>query len=160
MYLVQRLIISPPRQVFADLFPALLTLMRLERLESLEALWAPVLQRGLTIALSALLSVPLLLRGQYRFAVGALYLNGWVRWRELRQGALEALLEERAKLERYRHATPEEIAAHDDVCAVCLMPLRSARVTPCHHLFHADCLRRCLGSSDVCPMCKRPFHFD
>ncbi|KAJ1528399.1 hypothetical protein ONE63_006814 [Megalurothrips usitatus] len=148
-------------KVFADLFPALLTMLRLERLESLEGQWAPVLQRGLTMALAVVLSLPLLLQGQYRVAVSALYVCGWVRWRELRRGPLAALLAERAVLERYRHATPEELAAHDDdVCAVCLASMQRARVTPCQHLFHAECLRRCLSSSDVCPICKRTFHFD
>ncbi|KAK3923019.1 RING finger protein 145 [Frankliniella fusca] len=148
-------------KVFADLFPALLTLLRLERLESLEALWAPVLQRAFCMALAVTLSLPLLLRAQYRVAVSALYCCGWVRWRELSQGPLRALQAERAVLERYRHASAEELAAHDDdVCAVCLAPMRSARVTPCHHLFHADCLRRCLSASDICPICKRTFHFD
>lgn len=148
-------------KVFAELFPALLTLMRLERLESLEAKWAPVLLKSMTMALAVALSLPLLLRGQYRVAVSALYVCGWVRWRELRDGALADLLQQQAVLGRYRHATAEELAAHDDdVCAVCLAPMGRARVTPCHHLFHADCLRRCLSNSDVCPMCKRTFHFD
>nr|CAD7449313.1 unnamed protein product [Timema bartmani] len=42
--------------------------------------------------------------------------------------------------------------AHD-VCAICYMEMKSARVTPCGHLFHATCLKKWLYVQDRCPLC-------
>lgn len=41
-------------------------------------------------------------------------------------------------------------------CAICLdkMRLLSARCTPCGHVFHGSCLRKCLLYSNQCPLCK------
>ncbi|XP_037088285.1 uncharacterized protein LOC119108846 [Pollicipes pollicipes] len=52
-------------------------------------------------------------------------------------------------------AEPAELRDMDDVCAVCLAPMREACVTPYHHLFHSSCLRRCLQVTDRCAICAR-----
>nr|CAD7411758.1 unnamed protein product [Timema poppensis] len=51
-------------------------------------------------------------------------------------------------------ATAEQLdsRAHD-VCAICYMEMKSARVTPCGHLFHATCLKKWLYVQDRCPLC-------
>lgn len=70
----------------------------------------------------------------------------------------KALLAEKSNLDKYRHATAEELEqVEDDVCAVCLLPMNwKARITPCHHLFHSDCLRKCLKQNfQICPICKQ-----
>ncbi|KAK8395965.1 hypothetical protein O3P69_005213 [Scylla paramamosain] len=54
-----------------------------------------------------------------------------------------------------RRATPEEVAERP-TCPVCLDEMRQARVTPCHHLYHAACLASCLAHSVLCPLCKQP----
>lgn len=44
----------------------------------------------------------------------------------------------------------------DDVCAICYQEFSSsARITPCHHYFHALCLRKWLYIQDTCPMCHQ-----
>ncbi|XP_068094106.1 E3 ubiquitin-protein ligase RNF139 [Hyperolius riggenbachi] len=44
----------------------------------------------------------------------------------------------------------------DDVCAICYQEFQtSARVTRCHHYFHALCLRKWLYIQDTCPMCHQ-----
>ncbi|XP_073488326.1 E3 ubiquitin-protein ligase RNF139 [Aquarana catesbeiana] len=49
----------------------------------------------------------------------------------------------------------------DDVCAICYQEFRtSARVTPCHHYFHALCLRKWLYIQDTCPMCHQKVYID
>ncbi|XP_049828433.1 uncharacterized protein LOC126267351 isoform X1 [Schistocerca gregaria] len=155
-------------KVFVDMFPTLLSFLRLDVLESLEALWAPVLLRAGTagISLLAALAVAMLQyarngsHGWVRLVVFALYFNVHLRLRELWLGPLRQLRAEQAVLMRFRPALPEELAAHDDVCAVCLSPMpRRARVTPCQHMFHAECLRLCLKTSDNCPICKREYTF-
>ncbi|XP_012706438.2 E3 ubiquitin-protein ligase RNF139 [Fundulus heteroclitus] len=44
----------------------------------------------------------------------------------------------------------------EDVCAICYQEFaNSARLTPCHHYFHALCLRKWLYIQDTCPMCHQ-----
>ena len=50
-------------------------------------------------------------------------------------------------------ATPEQIAQHADVCAICYQELLSARITRCRHFFHGVCLRKWLYVQDSCPLC-------
>ncbi|NP_001086363.1 ring finger protein 139 S homeolog [Xenopus laevis] len=49
----------------------------------------------------------------------------------------------------------------DDVCAICYQEFHtSARITPCHHYFHALCLRKWLYIQDTCPMCHQKVQID
>lgn len=151
---------SATEKVFVEMFPTILGFLQLEALENIENLYAPVILRCFTIAMSAIFSILLLLSASWRFLMVATYLNVYLRWKELTENSGAVLRREREVLNRYRKATLEEIERFDDVCAVCLCGMTKARVTPCHHLFHADCLRQCLKTSDKCPMCKRELKFD
>jgi hypothetical protein len=142
------------------MFPTILGFLQLEALENIENLYAPVILRYFTISMSALFNILLLPSASWKFLMIATYLNVYLRWKELTQNSGAVLRQEREVLNRYRKATIEEIERFDDVCAVCLCSMTKARVTPCHHLFHADCLRQCLKTSDNCPMCKRELKFD
>ncbi|CAI5978576.1 unnamed protein product [Closterium sp. NIES-65] len=57
-------------------------------------------------------------------------------------------------------ASPAQITAFADDCAICREPLSSAKRLPCGHLFHLSCLRSWLehGSQAPysCPTCRRP----
>ncbi|XP_061787348.1 E3 ubiquitin-protein ligase RNF139 [Nerophis lumbriciformis] len=49
----------------------------------------------------------------------------------------------------------------EDVCAICYQDFAtSARITPCHHFFHALCLRKWLYIQDTCPMCHQRVNVD
>ncbi|KAM9308905.1 E3 ubiquitin-protein ligase RNF139 [Gastrophryne carolinensis] len=49
----------------------------------------------------------------------------------------------------------------DDVCAICYQEFRtSARITRCHHYFHALCLRKWLYIQDTCPMCHQKVYVE
>ncbi|GLH00332.1 Protein TRC8 homolog [Gryllus bimaculatus] len=148
-------------KVFSESFPSLLLWLQPPALEGLEALWAPVLLRALAMTMSAVAAVVLLWRQPllWRGPAAALYLNVWLRGREAAAHSVRALAAERAAVSRFRFATEEELAEFEDVCAVCLSPMKRARVTPCQHLFHGDCLRQCLQRSDHCPICKRELSF-
>ena len=99
--------------------------------------------------------------GQWKLSVYALYTCVWLRLKDLHTNELAALRQHLAVLARYRYATREELEEHDDVCAVCLSEFQNfARITPCQHVFHGDCLRRCLQTSDLCPICKRQLKFE
>ncbi|XP_065139756.1 E3 ubiquitin-protein ligase RNF139 [Paramisgurnus dabryanus] len=48
-----------------------------------------------------------------------------------------------------------------DVCAICYQEFTtSARITPCHHYFHALCLRKWLYIQDTCPMCHQRVYIE
>ena len=145
---------SATETVFAEMFPSMLKWMRLEALDNIEDLYAPVILTSFTIGLSALFALILLPVASWGFLFAACYLNVYIRSKELVQKSAATLQREREILNRYRKATRKEIEKFDDVCAVCLCHMTKARVTPCRHLFHADCLRQCLKTSDTCPMCK------
>ncbi|KAL2527053.1 E3 ubiquitin protein ligase RIN2 [Abeliophyllum distichum] len=57
-------------------------------------------------------------------------------------------------------ATPEELRAYDDECAICREPMAKAKKLSCSHLFHLACLRSWLdqGLSEnySCPTCRKP----
>lgn len=147
-------------KVFVEMFPGILIFLQLEIFENIENLYAPVLLRCFTIVMSSIFTLILLPTASWRFLLIATYFNVYLRTKELAQNSGAVLQKEREILNRYRKATNEEIEKFDDVCAVCLFAMTKARITPCHHIFHADCLRQCIKSSDKCPMCKRELKFD
>ncbi len=100
------------------------------------------------------------IKGQWKLSAYTLYTCVWLRLKDLHGEEMATLQQHWSMLARYRFATQEELDEHDDVCAVCLCPMRFARITPCQHVFHGDCLRRCLQASDLCPLCKRQFKFE
>ncbi|GFY84302.1 RPM1 interacting protein 2 [Actinidia rufa] len=57
-------------------------------------------------------------------------------------------------------ATPEEIRAYDDECAICREPMAKAKRLSCNHLFHLACLRswldQGLSGNYSCPTCRKP----
>ncbi|GAB6023157.1 hypothetical protein CHUAL_007239 [Chamberlinius hualienensis] len=133
----------------------LLEILDLEFLEGLEKLWGPVIV-GATIGFISTSMVSLLVfLGYFRLALISSYFNVYLCYKDVIVSSWCALKNERASLAKYCFATSEEVKEMDDVCAVCLQPMRFARVTPCHHMFHGDCLRLCLKESTACPMCKQ-----
>lgn len=142
------------------MFPSILSWLELDALENIENLYAPVILRCFTISISSLFTMILLPSASWKFLLFATYINVYLRSKEMLLNSASVLRHEREILSRYRKATTDEIDRFDDVCAVCLCQMIKARVTPCHHIFHADCLRQCLKSSDKCPMCKRELKFD
>ncbi|XP_062847520.1 autocrine motility factor receptor a [Trichomycterus rosablanca] len=55
---------------------------------------------------------------------------------------------------RFSVATPEELVANNDDCAICWDSMTSARKLPCGHLFHNSCLRSWLEQDTSCPTCR------
>ncbi|GLV44662.1 TRC8 ring finger protein [Carabus blaptoides fortunei] len=139
-------------KVFVEMFPAMLAFLRLERLEALEVLYAPVILKGCTVILSSIFVTGLIFLGHVRFAFVAFYLTVYLKGKDAAQNCLKELKAEQAVLSQFRYATEEELQEWDDICAVCLSTMSRARITPCHHLFHADCLRMCLNASQQCPI--------
>ncbi|XP_065353892.1 E3 ubiquitin-protein ligase RNF139-like [Cloeon dipterum] len=148
-------------KAFVDMFPSFLLRMQFECLDSLELLYAPVILKAIAASMSFIMAVPLLIHGHYKLFVITMYFNVYLRCREMSENGLRTLLKERKVLKRFRSATKEEMDDWaDDVCAICLCPMTKARITPCHHIFHGDCLRMCLKYSDNCAICKKEIRFD
>ncbi|XP_013139174.1 PREDICTED: uncharacterized protein LOC106103828 isoform X1 [Papilio polytes] len=146
-------------RTFLELWPLALSAMKLERLEGMEVLFCGVWARGVTTALALPLVPALAWCERWRLSVLVLYVCVFMHGRHRLGEALVKMNEACDSLAKFRRATPEELLTLEDVCAVCLASMKSARVTPCAHYFHADCLRRCLATSDRCPICVRPYVF-
>ncbi|XP_044728994.1 E3 ubiquitin-protein ligase RNF139-like isoform X2 [Chrysoperla carnea] len=145
-------------KVFTDIFKSAIQFLQLDYLESLELLYTPVFLQSFTMVLTGIFILPVMvLYGKYRIILMALYFNIYLRYKHLNLFALNDLRQEQKALVPFRHATSEELNGFDDICAVCLSPMKLARITPCHHLFHADCLRQCLKTSNNCPICKQEY---
>lgn len=147
-------------KIFVETFPSILKLLRLDMFESLEELYAPVILGSFTVVTSIIFILILVPKISWSFLLVATYVNIYLKTKDLVQRSGTALNHERGILNRYRKATLREIQRFDDVCAVCLCNMTKARVTPCSHLFHADCLRQCLKTIDACPTCKRQLKCD
>ena len=80
------------------------------------------------------------------------YFNVWHRLQAGWQSYLRRR-EAASKIESLPAATPEQLAEHNDVCAICFQIMDSARITRCSHYFHGMCLRKWLYVQDKCPMC-------
>ena len=78
-------------------------------------------------------------------------------WQRLQSGWKTYLLRREAaqKIEQLPEATPEQLARHNDVCAICFQEMLSAKITACEHYFHALCLRKWLYVKEKCPMCHQ-----
>lgn len=57
------------------------------------------------------------------------------------------------KISALPEATPAQLQAFDDVCAICYQEMYSAKITRCRHYFHGVCLRKWLYVQDRCPLC-------
>ena len=64
------------------------------------------------------------------------------------------------KMNALPFATEDELAMHDDVCAICYMEMTQAKVTKCRHFFHSVCLRKWLYMQDTCPLCHAVLYKD
>ncbi|XP_057337900.1 E3 ubiquitin-protein ligase synoviolin B isoform X1 [Microplitis mediator] len=55
----------------------------------------------------------------------------------------------------YPDATPEELAAADNVCIICREEMIAAsKKLPCNHIFHTVCLRSWFQRQQTCPTCR------
>ncbi|KFM73798.1 E3 ubiquitin-protein ligase RNF139-like [Stegodyphus dumicola] len=134
----------------------LLIKLQLDCLENLELLWCPILLRIFSSLASVLMItiVWFFTDGGWLLIFSSGYINVYLCLKEMGDH-WNVLLMEKSVLDKYRYATKEEVSERDDVCAVCLQSMRRARVTPCKHMFHGECLRRCLKQQTICPMCKQ-----
>ncbi|XP_054287379.1 uncharacterized protein LOC129003149 [Macrosteles quadrilineatus] len=128
----------------------------LYELEGLEEWWMPTITRSTTITMSAMLVMFLLLRSHWILALLLGYTNVMVPWSLMMEQCWSPLCDQRQTTAQY--SMPSLRQVRGQVCPVCLddMRLLSARVTPCRHVLHTYCLRKCVQSFHQCPLCKHP----
>ena len=144
-------------KVFVDILFKTVEHFRLDYFESMEKLYFPVLQKSLQLSLSLALTVTCFMLGHIGLGAFSSFTNIRAKYYELDNENLSPLISYLKQLSMFRHATTKELNALDDVCAVCLHKMTSARITPCQHYFHAECLRRALHeSAEKCPICQFP----
>lgn len=130
-----------------------------DRILGLEKIHAVLAIKLVTTLVNLIFLVPVL--PSLRITLLTSYVNVWLQYQSSKSLKIE-LDRELQLVANFRQATKEDLSSHEeDVCAICLGQMKSARVTPCQHCFHTNCLRLCIKNlNDSCPICKRVFHFD
>lgn len=130
-----------------------------DHIHGLEKLHAGLSIKLVTTCANILFLLPIL--PSIRVTLLTLYVNVWLQYKSSK--SIKAELDHELELvANFRQATEDEVnSREEDVCAICLGQMKSARVTPCQHMFHTNCLRLCVKNlNNSCPICKREFHFD
>lgn len=131
----------------------------LDVFEGLEKYYVKCVLGLLDISFALTFMVWTLLRRTQILMFIALYTNIYSGGRELIATSVITAYTEWSALAHFRRATSDELSNLDDVCAICLHPMATARRTPCRHFFHGRCLRRCLKQKAVCPLCNKRMEF-
>ena len=121
--------------------------------EGLEQYFVTALLAFFEIVLCFVFTLLVLFENKQYLMLIALYTNIYSACREFIRESFGDVFLEWARVAQFERASKEELKMHDDVCAICLMPMKTARKTPCNHFFHGHCLRRALKEKSVCPMC-------
>lgn len=143
--------------IFMEIFRDIITYFNFEIFESLEHLIVPIAMNIYTLLTGSFVILKLLFTPDAKYALLASYFVIYLRLKDLLFNYINVLKVERETYASFRPATERDILDWDDICAVCLNRMSRARITPCNHLFHPNCLKQCLKSSYQCPLCKRDF---
>ncbi|XP_039289720.1 uncharacterized protein LOC111064236 isoform X2 [Nilaparvata lugens] len=127
-------------------------------LEGLEEWYIPLSSR-LICVITSLLFIPLgvISNSHWILATVVSYTNVLIPWMRLVEECWRPLSVHRLSPSVYPVATVSDLnRIGEQVCAICLDGMRplSSRVTPCNHVFHAHCLRKCIKQFRHCPLCK------
>lgn len=85
-----------------------------------------------------------------------LMLQLWGLWDGFQDGRKTLILRRaaRKKIDSLPTATREKLSDYDDVCPICHQNMSSAKITPCGHLYHRECLQKWMNMKDSCPLCS------
>lgn len=144
-------------KIFCEIIEGFVTILGIDSLDTLEYLYVPIIMRTYTALSSAILIVSLLHTQYARYAFLSAYFLLYLNIKDLVSNYIYPLMLEKQTFASFRTASIKDIEDWDDICAVCLTTMSKARITPCNHLFHPHCLKRCLKNSFQCPLCKQNF---
>lgn len=133
-------------------------MLSLERFDGLEHLYIPIILHTISIILTIMILAVLLSMQRYTiYAFLSSYFTLYLPMKNLIWNYLTPLMVEQRTFASFKVANEKDLSQWDDICAVCLERMSKARITPCNHLFHPQCLKRCLQTSMQCPLCKNEF---
>lgn len=145
-------------KIFLEIFKATTQYFVLDFLENLDHLYVPFVLNIYTIVITTLIQIYLITTTTHpRFCLITSYLVLYIRIKDTYYNWWMAIKLEKQIYESFRSANKTELEEYDDVCAVCLNKMSRAKITPCNHYFHPICLKECLKSSLLCPICKLNF---
>lgn len=144
-------------KLFTNIFIKLVASFKFQILEGLELLYVPIAFNVFAIIASALVTINLRTQPHLQYAFFASYFTIYLRTKFLYLNYIQAMRIEQHTFASFKSATERDLQKWDDICAVCLNRMSKAKITPCNHLFHSSCLRRCLRNSLQCPLCKQDF---
>ncbi|KAF2361106.1 Zinc finger C3HC4 RING-type [Trinorchestia longiramus] len=118
--------------------------------DSLEELYVPLYLQYFQLFSLGAFTLPCMYMGNWRIAVcGAVFVRmDYVHTQTLLL-KLSAAIDQ---LSQFRSASEAELRQNNDRCSICLSWMTSARVTPCQHFYHAECLLNILKLLLKCPM--------
>ena len=125
-----------------------------DELEGLERHYARGFMGCIEVFFNLCLMLHCLVQRQQYIMLIALYTNVYGAGYET-VNEMHDLFEELSMMANFGRASKQELAILNDVCAICLAPMRNARKTPCRHFFHGQCLRTCLKEKPSCPICSK-----
>ncbi|KDR10081.1 ERAD-associated E3 ubiquitin-protein ligase hrd1-like isoform X1 [Zootermopsis nevadensis] len=133
--------------------------LELQVLEGFEEFWVPLAIYGSTVALSVTLTLAAVWQFNYwTLCIIVGYANVYVCGLQVLDRYWGPLAAQRAVIAPFPLATLQQITERgDSTCPVCLddMHLFAVRITPCSHIFHGQCLRKCIIQYGQCPLCKQ-----
>lgn len=141
--------------LFIELFTKWPLLTKIEKFECREALYGKLSLKIAAVILSLAAHTSLLIvTHQFKIFLFGIYINVYLRIKDMLYKEITILVQEEESVKKFRTANKSDISKFDDVCAICLGEMKSARETQCHHLFHDHCLSLAIKTSNFCPTCK------
>lgn len=144
-------------KVFLEIWPKLLERCSFETFDTLEHLYVPIFLNVYAVSVAFFFACYLCATPYMTFALSACYFTVYLRIQDLFHNYVKVLRLEKRTFASFRAASERDIEEWNDICAVCLSTMSRARITPCNHMFHPQCLKQCLKMSLQCPLCKRGF---
>lgn len=145
-------------KIFLVICQKIIGALKFDVLDTLEHLYVPIVLYSYATVMAAVACVYLHLTTSYQELTACVtYFAVYLRLKDILYNYVRILNLEKRTFASFKPATETEIQEWNDICAVCLNTMSRARITPCNHLFHPQCLKQCLQLSFQCPLCKRDF---
>jgi len=135
--------------------PDLLSRLSVPQFDMQETVWAQIILKTSSLALSFLTVVLTLSLSKVKSALPCFIVCFYLKARDIDTTCLDKLRRLESSVKRFPTVSASELRAHNDVCSICLGEMARARKTWCGHIFHPTCLAKALNVVNSCPVCKQ-----